>query len=315
MKAEPTEVKRRTVTGRVCDFCRAGHCWRASAWCRRPRAEPPLPPLRDQYGSAATDREGKFVLGGFLPRRVPITLTRPRYQVQAEIVPADRDDVELTYRSQPDDMAPNQAALIEDESIPPELRPRLTFVDLTPVGTNFLTDGPAVGDGNNLDRLPRGVHKLADTYFRIGETMVQVKGQASPNWPESVTGIKVAARGTKLHILHATEQQTEPGTELGNYVIHYADGSQEKIPIVYGRNLVDWWHFPSQKNDPSDAQVAWTGGNEMVDGRKAEDLKIRLFAFAWTNPHPDREIATIDVVSSNSACDPYLIAVTLEREK
>ncbi len=44
-------------------------------------------------------------------------------------------------------------------------------------------------------------------------------------------------------------------------------------------------------------------------------MTVRLFAFTWTNPHPDREIATIDVVSSNSACDPYLIAVTLEREK
>ncbi len=40
-----------------------------------------------------------------------------------------------------------------------------------------------------------------------------------------------------------------------------------------------------------------------------------LFAFTWTNPHPDKEIATIDVVSSVSACDPYLVAVTVEREK
>ncbi len=229
--------------------------------------------LRDQPGSVATDREGTFVLGEFLRRPVPIILSRPRYQVQAEIVPADRDEVELTYRFQPDDKARNQAALIEDESIPPELRPRLTFVDLTPFGNNFLTDGPAVpGDGNNLDRLPRGVHKLADSYFRIGEKIVQVKGKVSPNWPESVTGIKVAARGTKLHILHATEQQTEPGTELGNYVIHYADGSQEKIPIVYGRNLVNWWNYPSQKNDPSDAQIAWTGRNEMVDGKRSGSL-------------------------------------------
>ncbi len=272
--------------------------------------------LRDPFGSVATDREGKFVLRGLRRNPVSIVVSRPRYQVQSEVIPADRDEVELTYRLQPDEKARNQAALIEDESIPPEVRPRLTFVDLTPYGTNYLTDGPAIpGDGNNLDRLPRGVHKLADSYFQIGEKMVQVKGQVSPNWPESVAGIKVAARGKKLHILHATEQQTEPGTELGHYVIHYADGSKEKIPIVYGRNLVDWWHFPSQKNDPSDARIAWTGGNDMVDGRKGEDLKIRLFAFTWTNPHPDREIAAIDVVSANSACDPYLIALTLEREK
>ena len=272
--------------------------------------------LRDPLGSAATDREGKFVLYRLPHNQVPIGLSRPPYQIQPEIVPADRDEVDLTYRFQPDDKVRNEVAQIEDESIPPELRPRLTFVDLTAYGTNFLADGPGLaGNGNHLDRLPRGIHKLADSYFRIGEKLVQVKGKNSTNWPESVAGIKVGARGKRLHILHGNQQQTEPGTELGNYVIHYADGSREKIPIVYGKNLVDWWHFPTQKNAPSEAKVGWKGGNEMLDGRKAEDLKIRLFAFTWTNPHPDKEITTIDVVSSVSACDPYLIAVTVEREK
>jgi hypothetical protein len=304
-KAEATAEPPRTVTGRVRDAK-----GRPIAGIRIGLDIAPSHPgiSFDQFGSVATDREGKFVLSGMRRNPVSITLSKPRYQTQPAIIPADRDEVDLTYRFQPDEQARNQAALIEDEPIPPELRPRLTFVDLTPYGTNYLTNGPdATSDTNNLDRLPRGVHKLADSYFRIGEKMVQVKGQVSSNWPESVAGIKVAARGTKLHILHGTEQQAEPGTEIGNYIIKYADGSREKIPIVYGRNLVDWWHYPSQKNDPSAARVAWTGSNEK--------LEVRLFAFTWTNPHPDREIATIDVVSSRTICDPYLIAVTLEREK
>ena len=126
--------------------------------------------------------------------------------------------------------------------------------------------------------MPRGIHKLGESYFRIGDNMVQVRGTSKHNMPMSVAGIKVGARGKRLHILHGTQQQTEPGTELGNYVIHYADGSQEKIPIVYGKNLVDWWHFPTQKNDPSDAKIAWTGSNEMVDRneRGRGDPPVRL---------------------------------------
>jgi hypothetical protein len=304
-------VPSRTITGRVRDAKgRPIIGLRVALETRTARAGN----LRDRLDSVATDREGRFVLHTVRRDAFSISLSRPRYRVQSEVIPADRDEVELTYRFPADDNLRNQSALIEDESIPAELLPRLTFVDLTPYGTNYLTDGPApAGDGNNLDRLPRGMHKLADSYFRIGETMVQVKGQASPNWPESVTRIKVAARGAKLHILHSAQQQTEPGTELGNYVIQYADGAREKIPIIYGRNLVDWWHFPSQKNDPTDAKIAWTGSNEMVDGRKADKLEVRLYAVTWTNPHPEKEIATIDVVSSNSNCDPYLIAVTLER--
>ena len=106
-----------------------------------------------------------------------------------------------------------------------------------------------------------------------------------------------------------------PARRAGHYVIHYAGGSLEKIPIVYGRNLVNWWHFPVERNDPSDAKVAWTGTNNMSDQKRGENLTVRLYSFTWANPHPDKEISTIDVVSSVSVCDPYLIALTLEREK
>ena len=47
---------------------------------------------------------------------------------------------------------------------------------------------------------------------------------------------------------------------LGNYVIRYADRSQEKVPIDYGKNVVDWWHFPTQKNDPSQSEDRVEGG-------------------------------------------------------
>ena len=311
--AQPTDPKSRTLTGHV-----------------RDAKGRPLPGIRIGYrvgparveddretsALAATDREGAFILRGVPPGPVSIILARTQSPNQAEAVPADRDVVDLTYRIPTSNDLRNRVAVVEDEPIPAEMKPRLTFVDLTPYGTNYLADGPApASDGNNLDRLPRGVQKLADTYFRIGEKIVQVKGQNAVAWPESVNGIKVGAKCAKLQILQGNEQQNQPGTELGNYVIHYADGSLVKIPIVYGRNVVDWWHSPARETEASTARIAWKGSNEMVDGRKVEKLELRLYAFTWTNPHPDKEITTIDMVSSNTACDPYLIAVTLERDK
>jgi hypothetical protein len=306
--AAKREEKLRTVTGRVNDAQ------------GRPMVGVRVPvgtavDLSGPLVAAVTDREGTFVLEGLRRERIPIGLSRPPYRLQPEAIPADKDEVTLTYRLQPIEGSRRLFAPVEDEPVPQDLRGRLTFVDLTPYGTNFLADGPGEpNDDNNLDRVPRGIHKLGDTYFRIGDNMVQVRGTGKPNVPASVAGIKVGARGQRLHILHGNQQQTDAGTELGNYVIHYADGSQEKIPIAYGKNLVDWWHFPTQKNDPSDAKIGWKGGNDLVD-RNNEGAEIRLYAFTWTNPHSDREIATIDVVSSVSECDPYLIAVTVEREK
>ena len=60
-------------------------------------------------------------------------------------LPADRDEVQWTFDLVPDPRSRVQPAPPEDEPIPPELRDRLTFVDLDPRGTDYLADGPAAG--------------------------------------------------------------------------------------------------------------------------------------------------------------------------
>ena len=49
------------------------------------------------------------------------------------------------------------------------------------------------------------MHKLGETYFRIGEEMIHVQGQTRSDLPQSVKGIRVQARGRVLHFLHATQ--------------------------------------------------------------------------------------------------------------
>jgi hypothetical protein len=44
-------------------------------------------------------------------------------------------------------------------------------------------------------------------------------------------------------------------------------------------------------------------------------IKVRLFTTTWSNPHPEKEVATLDMLSAGTACDPFLVAVTLERDK
>jgi hypothetical protein len=180
------EEKLRTVTGRVND----------------PNGRPmvgvrvPVGTAADASGplvTAVTDREGTFVLEGLRRERVPIGLSRPPFQPQAEAIPADKDEVTLTYRLQPVADARRRFAPVEDEPVPQDLRGRLTFVDLTPYGTNFLSDGPGEpNDDNNFDRVPRGTHKLGETYFRIGDKMVHARGKSKPNMPISVAGQEAA---------------------------------------------------------------------------------------------------------------------------
>ena len=97
-------------------------------------------------------------------------------------------------------------------------------------------------------------------------------------------------------------------------MVHYADGSTERIPIVYGRDLVNWWLWGRGFQEvPTEARVAWTELNDMSEMNKG--LQVRLFARTWTNPHPEKEIATLDVISAGTLCDPFLVAATLERDR
>ena len=66
------------------------------------------------------------------------------------------------------------------------------------------------------------------------EMMVHAQGQLGPELPRAVKGIKVQARGNRLHVLHAAGNVATPGTMIGAYLVHYTDGSNERIPIVYG---------------------------------------------------------------------------------
>ena len=70
--------------------------------------------------------------------------------------------------------------------------------------------------------------------------------------------------------------------------------------------------FPGlKKDDLPEARIAWTGSNALLDRRPKQEIKIGLWAFTWTNPHPEKEIASLDVLSADKECDPFLVAVTV----
>jgi hypothetical protein len=190
------------------------------------------------------------------------------------------------------------------------------YVDLGPKGNQALAQDIGV-EGNSLKEVPQGKHDFAGTKFKVGEKMVHVRAESKPELPEKVEGIKVGARFDKLHILQSTEfgempVKVEDGTAIGAYVVHYADKTEETIPIVYGEDVRDWWDSMMYGNKLKRAKVAWRGKNSISAENGCE---IRLFSEAWTNPHPDKMVATIDVVSKKTACAPFLVALTLETKR
>jgi hypothetical protein len=200
---------------------------------------------------------------------------------------------------------------------------RWACVDLHPSCNHLLDDD--FGDrfvGNNLARLPRGERSFEGTNFKVGEALIRVRGGDNGALPEKVEGIKVKARADRLHFLHGTEfdvpydpeNEGDPAARtIGAYIVHYAGETTERIPIVYGRDVTDWWAYPDAPL-PKKGKTAWKGSNTAA-ADFAEGITIRLYSLSWANPHPDQEIVAIDFVSKGTKCQPFLVALTLETQE
>ena len=201
----------------------------------------------------------------------------------------------------------------------PETKPKAPVVeglcvDIQPQSNHLLEDDfSETYPGNNLRSLPVGKGTFGGTRFEVGKAVVRVRGDGRDALPAKVEGIPVGAKAGALVFLHGTEYRVNVGNggdsgEVGAYLVHYADGTEARVPLVYGRDFVDWWAYPGAKG-PTHAKVGWRGTNPAAEDF-AQGISIRLYTTAWVNPHPDKEVATVDVVSKETMCQPFLVALT-----
>src|SRR5207244_128896 len=100
-----------------------------------------------------------------------------------------------------------------------------------------------------------------------------------------------------------------PETNIASYIVHYADGQTREIPVLYGKDVADWWFDARHPLDPTDAKVAWRGLNEAA---KAYGKSLRLYQTRWENPRKDEAVASVSFVSTVTLSAPFLIAITVE---
>ncbi len=162
---------------------------------------------------------------------------------------------------------------------------------------------------NSLDILPPGLLQLAGRLYDV-RGIVQVSGadltRFGGSYPQSITGIRIDQRCRELHFLHGAGWTELDGVRIGSYIIHYADGQEQTIPIVYGEDVRDW-------NGSSDNSSRLTRGVIVWKEINNAKYNVRLFAGTWINPAPEKTIASLDFVSTMSRSAPFLIALTAER--
>lgn len=207
----------------------------------------------------------------------------------------------------------------EDRSFWPQRDPATPnpCVDLTAAYNGHLDSGwiPAnlyEESEDTLDALQPGVHELDGVQWDIRGVVTTGRVGREPfrRWRvgREVLNIPVGRHGKRLHFLHSAHFGDHAGELSGFYRLHYADGSTAELPLRSGVDIGEWWNgFLFSRCDAG--SVAWEGETSWS---KRHDHKVRLYHRAWDNPHPDREIVSMDLVAEGYAVVPFLVALTVE---
>jgi hypothetical protein len=166
-------------------------------------------------------------------------------------------------------------------------------------------------DDNDLSEIPTGIQKLGSTAFDVRGLIQLASSKYETNrFPDQVTGLPIAKKCSRIHFLHAAIWGFDPpGTVIGKYVIHYADGAMDEKPLVLGKDALDWWTKPPELDSSPEPQVAWTGHN---GNSRQEGKTIQLYKTTWEIPRPDAKILSLDFVSAKKTSALFLVAVTIE---
>lgn len=184
------------------------------------------------------------------------------------------------------------------------------LLDLSPFYNHAPDDDIHHKPGNNLSMPGHGVRQIDGCLFDI-RGIVQLSGRNSKqittlDYPDSAGPVKAGFAMKKLHFLHASAWNIEDGkVETGEYIVHYEDDSQERIPLIYRENIHDWWGKPGEEHQ----EAAWKGVNERT---LAVNHHLRLFHLCWENPKPAVAVRDIEIKSFNTGPGTMVVAITAD---
>lgn len=177
-----------------------------------------------------------------------------------------------------------------------------------------------------FDALPSGKQTFAGVMYQIYDfptspvpTAIMLKGDGVPgNLPDAVRGIPVGKKAAALFFLHTArmdnrrnndERRDNKRYEMARYIVHYADGKTETVP-VYAEIDIDDYKQEGEIRQLPGAQTAWTRAYP------GTNFSAVAYQKQWTNPRPDVLIASVDMeYGSDRRGVPVLLALTAATTK
>jgi protocatechuate 3,4-dioxygenase beta subunit len=141
-----------------------------------------------------------------------------------------------------------------------------------------------------------------------GSKLGPEKEGETPTYPDLI-GIPVGRQFEELHLLHLSQWAEVEGQEIATIRLDYADGTKHEFPILFGGHVRDWQRMaPEEKElltDPN-TKIIWRG-----PGMQNLHSTMRLFKSMLANPHPEKVVTAMDVVSTKHLAGYTLVAATV----
>ena len=94
----------------------------------------------------------------------------------------------------------------------------------------------------------------------------------------------------------------------GRVVLHYADGTPARLPLRYGRDHTMW-----TEGLPATSHLGWQTWLPRAESRPAASPTVSLFRVRVQNPHPDREVSSLDIEAMRVTWNGIaVLAITLD---
>ena len=179
-------------------------------------------------------------------------------------------------------------------------------------GKGGWTDQGALMD---LRTMPAGEQTLNGVRFRVeqGNACVILKNSKRPseNLPASArTDLKLQA--DVLAFLH-TGGWLAGDVQHATYIVYYADGTKAEIPVIGGKNIMDWTNASDAadeaKYDPDLGLLL-----HAVTIPSPKFVRVNVWMTLWKNPFPQKAIVALEMKTANEGI-PGLIAVSAGKKK
>lgn len=155
--------------------------------------------------------------------------------------------------------------------------------------------------GNDMSLFPTGLQTLDSVQYALGTKergalLLDSPNVKPSNFPAEVQ-VPVGKAFEEINLLYSSAYTPNSG-EVARFVVNYEDKTTLSIPIISGRHVLDWWADPTWQQyaalNDNNVYVAWQGPNR-------EAGKVTAYYLKWSNPNPEKKIASITISNRDAA--------------